>query len=125
MENLYIEASKSTPLIEYKDRVFSISGQSYPENAFQFYQPVSQWLKEFLEIMTASTTFTFNLEYMNTSSSKCIMDLVDILDAAFIEGKEIVINWYYDIDNESLLDCAEEFKEDVHIPFNIIALEGN
>ena len=124
MEKLYIEASKSTPRIEYKNQIFSISGQSYPENAFQFYQPVLQWLKEFLEIMTEATEFTFNLEYMNTSSSKCIMDIIDILDAAFIEGKQIVINWFYDTDNESLLDCAEEFKEDVHLPFNIIALEG-
>lgn len=124
MENLYIEASKSTPLIEYKNQVFSISGQSYPENAYHFFQPVIQWLKEFLETMTEATVFSFNLEYMNTSSSKFIMDIIDILDAAFVNGKEIVINWYYDIDNESLLDCAEEFKEDVQLPFNIIALEG-
>lgn len=124
MDNINFEATKSTPDVRYKDGVFILSGQSYPENALQFYQPIMKWLQEYLEQLNGAACFEFNLEYMNTSSSKCIMDLIDILDSAFTGGKDIIINWYYDVDNESLLECAEEFKDDVSLPFNIIPQEG-
>lgn len=124
MDNINIEATKATPCVEYNDGVLRVSGQSYPENALQFYQPVLQWVQGYMEVLEGQACFEFDLEYMNTSSSKCIMDLIDILDSAFTQGKDIVINWYYDADNESLLECAEEFQEDVTVTFNIIPQEG-
>lgn len=124
MDDINIAATKSTPGVAFKDGIMRINGQSYPENALHFYEPVIQWVQQYLEVQAGSACFEFNLEYMNTSSSKCIMDLIDILDSAFAQGKDLVINWYYDADNESLLECAEEFQEDVKVPFNIIAQEG-
>jgi hypothetical protein len=124
MDEINIEPTKSTPCLTYKDGILKISGQSYPENAMQFYQPVLEWVAKYLEQMEGAACFEFNLEYLNTSSSKCIMDLIDLMDSYFVQGKEIVINWFYETDNESLLECAEEFKEDVSVPFNIIPKEG-
>lgn len=127
MQKLSIERGKSTPGVEFNNDtgVFSIEGQSYPENALQFYTPVFAWLDDFLGGLDhEGALFEFNLQYMNTSSSKCLMDIIDRLDEAYSRGKRVAITWYYDQDNESLLECAEEFSEDVSVPFTIVAVEG-
>lgn len=127
MESLYIEQAKSTPKIEF-DLILNklvLSGQSYPENSFKFYQPILNWIDNYLNQLKGEFTVevVINLSYFNTSSSKCIMMLLERFEEAYKKGADITINWYYDIENESELECAEEFKEDVTIPFNIIAIE--
>lgn len=128
MKKLIISETKSTPEINFNpdNNILSISGQSYPENAFKFYEPVFQWIDGYLaELHTKATVkIDFKLPYINTSSSKCIMMLLEKFDAAFLSGKNIALNWYYDVDNESELECAEEFKEDTKLPFNIVPREG-
>ncbi|MBV7273650.1 DUF1987 domain-containing protein [Clostridium thailandense] len=124
MDRLLIEETKATPYIDFNPdgNSLKIKGQSYPENAFKFYEPVLKWIDEYIEEAKGEITIEINFEmpYINSSSSKCILMLLDKLENAFQEGKDIVINWYYDEENESSLECAEEFKEDISLPFNII-----
>lgn len=126
MESLYIESTKETPeiLFDPENGFLKLKGQSYPENAFKFYEPILTLLDEYMK-KDASLTLHFELPYINTSSSKCIMMLLEKLEEAYEEGKEITINWYYDEENEIELECAEEFSEDIEIPFNIIPLESS
>lgn len=127
MERLFIEQTKGTPEIDFNPdhSVLKIKGQSYPENAFKFYEPIFQWVDEYLEVAKGaiSIEIEFNMPYINTSSSKCMMMLLDKLEEAHKEGKKVNINWYYDEENESSLECAEEFKEDVTLPFHIIPIK--
>jgi hypothetical protein len=60
------------------------------------------------------------MPYMNTSSSKCIMMLMEKFEEASNSGKSIVVNWYYDTENESELECGEELKEFVELEFTFI-----
>ncbi|TEB05391.1 hypothetical protein Psch_02432 [Pelotomaculum schinkii] len=121
MVGINIEATKSTPEIKFAGNTLTIKGQSYPENSVGFYAPVFAWVDEYLEELDeGKAIFEFNLIYINTSSSKCMMDFIDKLQEAFSRGKQVMIKWYCDPDNESLLECAEEFKEDVEFPFEII-----
>lgn len=121
--NINIEATKSTPEVKFSDNVFIIRGQSYPENAVNFYEPIFVWIDDYLQDLMNEGVFEFHLDYMNTSSTKCMMDLIDKLQEAYSRGKKVLINWYYDQDNESMFECADEFKEDVELPFNIILIE--
>jgi hypothetical protein len=99
-----------------------MNGQSYPENAFKFYEPVFEWLDSFFESVEGEDLIKLELTlpYINTSSSKCMMMLLEKFEEASDSGKKIVVNWYYDKDNESELECAEEFKEFVNLEFNLI-----
>ncbi len=127
MDKLSIVATKSTPEIVFDpiSGLLSISGQSYPENAYKFYEPLLNWLEDYLIIMQEDTTVLIDLHlpYINTSSTKCFMMLLEKLDNAYLTGKKIQVQWRYNVDNESELECAEEFKEDLSIPFQIIPKE--
>lgn len=124
MNRLFIENTKATPEIDFnpEDNILKIKGQSYPENAFKFYEPLFSWVDEFLMQLEGEIAIEihFKMPYINSSSSKCIMMFLEKFDDAYSNGKTIIINWHYDPDNESSLECAEEFKEDLNLPFNLI-----
>lgn len=127
MKSLLIEKTKSTPEIQFDLESYKlrIEGQSYPENAFKFYEPVFAWLDNHLRQIEQEVVLEiyFHMPYINTSSSKCVMMLLDKLESAYQEGQKIAVRWYYDIENETALECAEEFKEDLSIPFAITPVE--
>jgi hypothetical protein len=48
--------------------------------------------------------------------------MLDLMEEAEAAGKKVLINWYYDGENPRALDLAEEFAEDVDVPFHIIPI---
>lgn len=128
MKDLIIEATKSSPFINFTDtgETLSITGESYLENAAEFYAPVFDWLKGYLEDpLKKPLLLDVELIYFNSSSSKILMNLFDMLNRAGIEGTPVTINWRYHEDNDVALECGEEFMEDldmVHLSFNLIAI---
>lgn len=123
MEALHIEGTRSTPEVHLDPAtgVLNMRGESYPENSFEFYQPILDWVGEFLRVHEGVTTFNVELSYLNTGSTKYMMDLLDLLEEAFNDGREIAVNWFCDQDNDRALEAAEEFKEEVSMPFGIIS----
>ena len=118
-----IYPTKSTPrvLFEEQEDTLTISGECYPENSFDFFKPIFNWLKEKM-LDDKDLSMSVNISYMNSSSTKCMLDILEILEKAYDNGKKINIIWYYEEDNERTLDLAEEFREDFTMPFDIIAL---
>ena len=112
MENLTIEETKYTPKIELDVKgTISLVGKSYPENTFEFYEPMMTWIEEYFKTDTGKTTVNIEITYFNSSSSKLFFDFFDLLD----ENKDdhnIVINWIYDEENESAEEAGEDFIED-------------
>ncbi len=114
MQNLIIEQTKFTPEINLllDDRLISFKGKSYPENTFDFYMPVIKWLKKYFETTKDLTTISFEITYFNSSSSKLFFDIFDIVEEAVANGCQILINWYFDEENESAKEAGEDFKDD-------------
>ena len=114
MENLNIEETKYTPKIELdaNSGIISIAGKSYPENTFEFYEPVMKWIEEYFSGEPKEKT-TVNLEiiYFNSSSSKLFFDLFDLLEETS-GNNAIEINWIFDEENESAEEAGEDFQED-------------
>ena len=124
MENLIIEATKSSPSIrlDAQTRVLEIAGESYPENASNFYTPVFAWIDLFLrQVSGTPVTVNITLHYFNSSSAKALMDLFDRLEKAQADGTPITVNWRYHEENDSAMECGEEYKEETeHITFNMV-----
>ncbi|MEA2049238.1 MAG: DUF1987 domain-containing protein [Campylobacterota bacterium] len=113
MENLIIEETKYTPLINLDvNGTITLIGKSYPENTFEFYEPMMSWLAQYFETNPAETT-TINMEitYFNSSSSKLFFDFFDLLEENN-EENVIKVNWIYDEENESAEEAGEDFIED-------------
>lgn len=115
MEKLMIEKTKSTPYINFDAdmALLQIMGESYPENVTKFYTPILNWIKEYFEQSEKATTMEFEITYFNSSTSKVFMTIFDFLDQEVQKGKDVIVKWRCDIENETAIECGEEFQEDV------------
>lgn len=122
MDNLHLEETKYTPLISLDTNgTMSFKGKSYPENSFEFYSPVMDWLEKYFENSAApKSVVSFDIIYFNSSSSKLFFDLFDLLEEESAKNS-IEVNWYYDEENESALEAGEDFAEDfTQLKINLI-----
>lgn len=119
-----IPATASTPRVRFIEETGTLEfvGESYPENSFAFFAPVFEWLKTELPRRN-ELRVEVDIAYMNSSSTKCVLDILDTLTESAEEGRKITIVWFYEAGNDRALDLAEEFKEDVSLPFEIVPRE--
>lgn len=121
MKDLNIAATQSTPSIQSDSAAGSLvlRGDSYPENSFELFGPVIQWVDDYLAGTTEPLALTLELQYLNTSSVKAVMDIFDLLENAHASGRNVSVTWFYDARNERVGELAEEFKEDCTFPFDV------
>jgi len=121
MNALTIEGSQSTPYIvaDWDKGCLLMKGDSYPENSFDFFGPVIDWIERYLADTSAPLRLELRLVYMNTSSVKAMMDIFDLLEAVHAQGRAVRVDWFYDPRNERVLGLADEFREDCSFPFEI------
>lgn len=122
MEDIRIEGTPKTPSVEFNTAGGSleIKGRSIPENSIEFYKPLIEWIESYAKAPQGNTVVNIQLEYFNTSSSKCILDLFKRLE---VISKEITINWYYEEDDEDMLEAGEDYDAIINIPFKMIEIE--
>ena len=116
MQNLAIPASVRTPAIDFDfgNNHLKLSGESYPEDVTEFYNPIFSALDAYLATLgSGSCRFDFELIYLNSSSAKAVMMLMDKLDAASAKGAAIDVYWFYDEEDDTMQELGEEFGEDL------------
>ena len=116
MQNLVIPATARTPEIDFDfgNSHLKVSGESYPEDVTEFYEPVFSALDAYLTALgSGSCRFDFQLIYINSSSAKAIMMLMDKLNAAAADGASVDVYWFYDAKDDNMQELGEEFGEDL------------
>ncbi len=117
------EKTGSTPYILIdEDRAYmKFEGESFHENVIEFYMEVSNWLENFLNTDFSQFTFDCELKYFNSSTAKLLFNMLLRMDESAAEGKEIVVNWITTEDNEIIIECGEDFQEEMpHLTFNLL-----
>jgi len=125
MEKINIESTPKTPSIsfDFEKGFLEIKGRSIPENSIEFYKPIVESLEKYGSSPNAVTTVNIQLEYFNTSSSKCILDVFKKLESIHKNGNQLVINWYYEQDDEDMLEAGEDYQAIINVPFKMIQIE--
>ncbi|MGM0498561.1 MAG: DUF1987 domain-containing protein [Bacteroidota bacterium] len=124
-ETFYVEATQSTPAIKLdkENSKIEMSGRSLPENVKEFYEPVINWLNDYVKAPNDKTKIVLNFEYFNTASSKMIMDILEKLKEIQEQGKEIDVDWCYIEEDDDMLEAGEDYSEITEVPFNFISYE--
>jgi hypothetical protein len=116
MENLVIPATARTPEVsfDFDKHHLKLAGESYPEDVTEFYNPVFAALDDYLKSLgNGKCRFDFELIYLNSSSAKAIMMVMDKLDAAAANGASVDVFWFYDKEDDTMQELGEEFGEDL------------
>lgn len=124
MEPISIEGTAKTPSVKFNpgEGVIEIKGRSIPENSVEFYKPLVDWLEDYKANPLPKTEGYIQLEYFNTSSSKCILDVFKKLETIHKGKNEVQINWYYEEDDEDMLEAGEDYESIIRVPFKMIEI---
>ena len=127
MKSLVINAESDSPyypevFFNVETGVCEISGESYMEEAYKFYLPLINWIKEFVLNEKRPLILNFKLIYFNTSSSRLILDTLDILKKFRDEGQEVSVNWYFDPDDPDVKDEVEDFEIESGMDIKLIEM---
>lgn len=122
MAKFYLGATTKTPLISLdpEQGSFELRGRSIPENSIEFYNPLLDYLDNLHEAPPHALNMEMNLEYFNTSSSKCLVEIFRRLERLYNSGSTVEINWYYDEEDEDMLESGADFSAIIKIPIKMV-----
>lgn len=122
MEKISIESTYDTPYIEFDPDGGNliIEGRLIPEDPGILFDPLLRWLNNYFKDPQKKTVLNVRLEYLNSSSSKYITGILLIMAKHFTAGNDIEVNWYYEDDDETILEMGEHYKEMLEVPIKLI-----
>jgi hypothetical protein len=77
------------------------------------YVPIIEQVRAFLGTCDQATiTVNVSLAYFNSSSTKMLFSLFDLLNQAALAGNHVRLNWYHHEDDDTILEFGEELHAD-------------
>ena len=124
MESIRIEKTPKSPLFVLSDGYIRLSGRSIPQNARQLYKICIDWVDQYILSPTRETKVDLYFEYIDTSSLRCVVDILTKLSQIPADSSNrIEMNWYYELDDDDSYDLGVYIQAHLKIPFNIITLQ--
>lgn len=102
-------------ILDKENGIFEIKGVSLPLDGKKLYEPVLDFLSEYVQSPNATTHFLFNLRFFNISSSKMILFILYKLKELQDADNKVIVTWCYD--HEDLLEAGKDFEHMVSLPF--------
>jgi len=125
IENLLVEGTVKTPtvVLDADTGLLLIRGRSIPENTIDFFSPINNWVDNYCTIPKDKTTFQIRLEYFNTSTSKCLLDLLRKFENINKYRSEVTVEWFYETDDDDMEEAGQDYQAIVELPFSMIEVE--
>ncbi len=117
-----IKETNVTPYVKVypRQKLIQVRGQSRHEDPSNFYNQFNELTESCITEFKNELTIDFKITYLNTSSSKWLFHSLKSLQARYAEEIKLIINWYYEEDDEMIQEAGEVFQSLLRIPVNLI-----
>lgn len=114
IKDIFIEGTAKTPQIDFNHFTgdLILFGKSIPENAARIFEPLLDWINEYIKSPRRITNLRLNLEYFNSASTLWFAKMIKALSKIREEDSILFINIYFDIEDFEDMD-AEDLKANV------------
>ena len=124
MELVTLEGTKKTPKVSLDpDGKIELGGRSIPEDASKFYEDILSWVIDYCNSPKDTTQVDIELEYFNSGSAKYVMQILRELTELRDNGKELIVNWYYEEGDDDILERGEYYASILNLDINFIETE--
>jgi len=122
MDDLFLKKTFNSPEVEFSAETgeMLIEGRSIPEDPGEFFDRLTNWLNNYFLRPKERTILNVKLEYINSGSSKYMLELLRILKINHQAGKNVLVKWYYEEGDESIEELGQHYQQTVQIPFELI-----
>jgi hypothetical protein len=111
--NLFVEPTPKTPQIDlnqYSGELI-LYGRSIPENAAKVYDPVLNWVSQYILNPKPTTNFRLNLEYFNTSSSIWLVKILKVLIQIREPDYVLILHIYIPLEDFEDMEESGDLKD--------------
>ena len=120
----FIEPTKRTPRIILEAGRIVFEGRSITENPGDTYRPVFEWITKYIQICREETQIEFRFEYINTSSTKWIYNIIKEIARMEEIEKYARILWYYENGDDDMCELGLILRSLTECPFFIVETVG-
>lgn len=121
----FIKPTKNTPYVnlDIKKGIIEFKGVSSPSNSLEFYDKIFKVLNLYYRSARKELDVHMAFTHFNTSSSKCLFDILKALKTMQKKGKDVTVNWYYEEFDEDMREVGEDYRDVIGLPFLYFAME--
>jgi hypothetical protein len=124
IDQIHIEGTRKTPSVSLDSKgIIKIEGRSIPEDAELFFKDVVLWMSEYVNSKSTSTRVDLAFEYLNSGTSKVILQMLKSLKDLSPSGHKLIINWYYEEGDDDIMERGEYYASILDVKINFIEVE--
>ena len=120
MNDLIIEEKKDNLGITCSTGKISMSGNSLLPNAQKFFQPVDEWVDEYVKSPAPKTEVTLKFNYVDTASVQAIFNVLKKFREIPDFEENVTVNWHFEFDDPEMLEIGEIMEGRLKLKFNFI-----
>ena len=113
---------KTPEVILDKAGFIKIRGWSIPEDGVPFYEPIMNWINEYIQNPASVTCIDINLQSINGVSRKYLVHIIQKITYVSLKQKKFIINWYFENNDTEILEIGEDLSLVIAVPFNYIKI---
>ncbi|WP_296622666.1 DUF1987 domain-containing protein [Marivirga sp.] len=127
MSVLEIPAKEAAPYVRFDEEngTLQIKGKSYDDDVVMLFNMLRTKLKAFGSKNPEKLDVNIYLKYFNTSSSKCLFDLLTDLKDLEDNGVQLSIIWNFVEGDEEMGEEIEDFRDSLDMEIEIKALRDD
>lgn len=120
----HILATDKTPEVIFdSEGTLSIKGRAMALNRTAPSEKLLDCIDKYLQNPARTTTVTIALEYLNSFGTQIIVAIIRKLSGVVQQGKILVVKWYYDAEDDDILERGHHISETFDIPIEFIPIK--
>jgi len=118
---LHILPTENTPEFLFSpDGMMRIKGRGLFQNKTEAIEQIMTWIDDYLNNPAEKTYVIIAFEYLNSFSTTILVSILRKLSQVILQSEKLVIQWYYEEDDEDILERGEYISSTLDISFEFI-----
>ena len=78
------------------------------------------WLERINANTASQVTVEFDYDFLNSISHKKVWQILQQLKKFYNDGKSVKVKWFFEENDEDIMEAGEDLSELMNIPFELI-----
>ena len=115
--------TRTTPFAELRDGYLVVRGKSVPFNYPEIYDTIQDRMSLYMNKPEKTTRIDICLSAINAVSKRSIISTFQLFEKMSKQGINILINWYYQSDDEDVFEMGEICKSAFDLNILMLPIE--
>jgi hypothetical protein len=119
-----LPTDKTPEVILDEEGMLSIKGRAMALNRTAPSEKLLDCIDKYLQNPARTTTVTIALEYLNSFGTQILVAVLRKMAQVTEKGGQLVVKWYYDDEDDDILERGHHIAETFNIPVEFILIEN-